>query len=82
MSGSNTEAFNSTFSGNACKDGFYGQGGASCPDITAIMVVMVILTVSLHVLVTHSQSWTYNELYYADQGGGSVSAPVSFRNGW
>tara|TARA_B100000242_G_scaffold248923_1_gene190095 strand:+ start:5119 stop:6153 length:1035 start_codon:yes stop_codon:yes gene_type:complete len=82
VSGSNTETFNSTFSGNgsAKMDFIGGQGGASCPDIYhsdygGYGNFNCKLTRSGN---TFTASWTYNELYYADQGGGSVDCTGIF----
>jgi len=82
VSGSNTEAFNSTFSGNGSAkiDFVGGQGGASGPDIYhsdygGYGNFNCKLTRSGN---TFTASWTYNELYYTDQGGGSVDCTGIF----
>lgn len=82
VSGANTEKFNSTFSGNGSAkiDLVGGQGGASGPDLYhsdygGYGNFNVKLTRSGN---TFTVSWTYNELYYQDQGGGSMNISSIF----
>lgn len=82
VSGNTADQFNSTFSGNGSAkiDLIGGQGGASGPDLYhsdygGYGNFNVKLTRSGN---TFTVSWTYNELYYQDQGGGSMDISSIF----